>query len=62
MDEEGLMETANKSIFIGKPIELDEDEFFIDLKALKDAATAEEKDIRPFVKKIVTTYNYQQKD
>ena len=62
MDEEGLTETANKSIFIGKPIELDEDEFFVDLKALKDAATAEEKDIRPFVKKIVTTYNYQQKD
>lgn len=59
MDEEGLTETANKSIFIGKPIELDEDEFFVDLKVLKDAATAEADDIRPLVKKIVTTYDYK---
>ena len=59
MDEEGLTETANKSIFIGKPIDLNEDEFFIDLKLLKDAATAEAEDIRPLVKKIVKTYEYK---
>ena len=32
MDEEGMQDTANKLIHIGKPIELDEDEFFIQLK------------------------------
>ena len=59
MDEEGLTETANRSIFIGKPIEIDEDEFFVDLKNLKDAAISEKEDIRPLVKKIVTTYDYK---
>ena len=59
MDEEGLTETPNKSIYIGKPIDLDEDEFFKDLKELKDASLIENEDIRPYVKKIVSTYNYK---
>ena len=59
MDEEGLTETPNKSIYIGKPIDLDEDEFFKDLKELKDASLIENEDIRPYVKKIVNTYNYK---
>ncbi|MCR4788106.1 MAG: polysaccharide biosynthesis protein [Lachnospiraceae bacterium] len=60
MDEEGLTETANRSIFIGKPIELDEDEFFSELKVLKDAASVEDADIRALVKKIVPTYSYEE--
>ncbi|MCR4990820.1 MAG: polysaccharide biosynthesis protein [Lachnospiraceae bacterium] len=60
MDEEGLTETANRSIFIGRPIELNEDEFFSDLKELKDAAVREDVDIRPLVKKIVDTYTYSE--
>lgn len=60
MDEEGLTETANKSIYIGKPIELDEDEFFRQLKVLKDEASNESGDIRSIVKEIVKTYNYKE--
>ncbi len=61
MDEEGLTETANKSIFIGKPIEIDEDLFFKQLKRLKDESMNESADIRPLVNDIVPTYNYQKK-
>ena len=59
MDEEGLQDTANKLIHIGKPIELDEDEFFIQLKRLEDASKAEVEDIRPLVQQIVPTYVYK---
>ena len=59
MDEEGLTETKNKSIFIGKPINIDEDEFFTVLKELKEDTKNEAADIRPIVKKIVPTYNYK---
>lgn len=59
MDEEGLTATQNKSIFIGKPIEIDEDMFFKALKELKDATKNEASDIKPLVKSIVPTYNYQ---
>lgn len=59
MDEEGLTETKNKSIFIGKPIELDEDVFFKLLKELKDESKNESSDIRPLVQEIVPTYKYK---
>ena len=57
MDEEGMRETANKMIRIGKPIELDEPEFFAQLKELKDECQIESSDIRPLIKKIVPTYH-----
>ena len=57
MDEEGMKDTANKMIHIGKPIELDEHEFFVHLKALKDECQIESSDIRPLIKKIVPTYH-----
>ena len=38
MAEEGMKETANKLIYIGKPIELDEMRFFAQLKELKEAS------------------------
>ncbi len=59
MDEEGMKETANKLIHIGKPIELDEQEFFAQLKELKDESQIESSDIRPLIQKIVPTYHYQ---
>ena len=59
MDEEGMQDTANKLIHIGKPIELDEDEFFIQLKKLEDASRDEVEDIRPLVQQIVPTYVYK---
>lgn len=59
MDEEGMKETANKLIHIGRPIEVDEEEFFALLKELNDTSRIEDQDIRPIVKKLVPTYNYK---
>lgn len=60
MAEEGLTETANRLIHIGKPIEIDEMKFFVQLKELKDASKNESNDIRPLVKAIVPTYHYSE--
>ena len=57
MEEEGMKDTANRMIHIGKPIELDEHEFFTQLKELKDECQIENSDIRPLIKKIVPTYH-----
>ena len=59
MEEEGLQDTPNHMIHIGKPIELDEESFFEDLKELKEEAYEEVDDIRILVKKMVPTYNYK---
>lgn len=59
MDEEGLQDTANKMIHIGKPIEFDEMKFFGQLHALKEAANNEAEDVRQRVQEIVPTYNPQ---
>lgn len=59
MAEEGMKETANKLIHIGKPIEIDEMRFFAQLKELKEASKSEEEDIRELIKEIVPTYNYK---
>ena len=56
MDEEGLTKTANKLIYIGKPIQLDEEIFYEQLQALHDAAVDETKNIRKLVQEIVPTY------
>ena len=60
MEEEGMRDTANKMIHIGKPIELDEQEFFCQLKELKDECQVENSDIRPLIRKIVPTYHSQE--
>ena len=56
MDEEGLQDTANMMIHIGKPIELDEEKFFTLLKQMKEESKNESADIRHLVKEIVPTY------
>ena len=56
MEEEGLQETENKLIHIGKPIEIDEEQFFLQLKKLKEISQDEEEDIRMVIKEIVPTY------
>ena len=61
MAEEGLQETANKLIHIGKPIEFDEDEFFADLDMLYRSMYDETIDIRAIIQKIVPTYHYSSK-
>ena len=53
-----MKDTANKMIHIGRPIELDEHEFFAQLKALKDECQIESSDIRPLIQEIVPTYHY----
>lgn len=57
MNEEGLKETANKMIFIGRPIEFDEEVFRSQLVELEREAMDENSDIRAAVEKIVTTYH-----
>ncbi|MCR5223073.1 MAG: polysaccharide biosynthesis protein [Lachnospiraceae bacterium] len=58
MEEEGLQETANKLIHIGKPIEFNEEEFFEQLNELKEEAydEADQEEIRTWVKRLVPTY------
>lgn len=56
MSEEGLKETANKLIHIGRPIEMDYDEFSEQLKQLKLAAEDESDSIKELVSEIVPTY------
>lgn len=56
MDEEGMQETANKMIHIGKPIELDEEKFMKQLNKLKDYVVEEPDDIKKLVQEIVSTY------
>lgn len=59
MSEEGLKKTANKMIFIGKPIEFDEEKFRRQLDKLGEDAKSETADIRKDVKEIVPTYQYE---
>ena len=60
MDEEGMQDTENKLIHIGRPIELDETLFFKQLKGLEAASKSECADIRPLIKEIVPTYTYKE--
>ncbi|MBO4980351.1 MAG: polysaccharide biosynthesis protein [Lachnospiraceae bacterium] len=62
MNEEGLTKTANKMIYIGKPIEFDEERFLEQLKKLGEEAKSETADIRKAVKEIVPTYRYSEDD
>lgn len=60
MNEEGLQETANKMIYIGRPIEYDADVFEKQLERLRQASLDEESDIRRLVREIVPTYHYEE--
>ena len=56
MSEEGLQETPNKLIHIGKPIEFDEEKFREQLEILKKTADKDSDSIKQLVKEIVPTY------
>lgn len=60
MDEEGLQETENKLIHIGKPIDMDEEKFMHQLIKLREAADQDSDAIRSMVKEIVPTYQLKQ--
>ena len=57
MKEEGLQETDNKLIHIGKPIEFDKKNFFDNLEKLKNEAYAENGNIRDLLRSVVGTYH-----
>ena len=56
MDEEGMQDTENQLIHIGKPIDFDEKGFLQYLDEHYDAVTSEKLDVREFVKAVVPTY------
>ena len=56
MDEEGLQETENKLIHIGKPIEMDDELFKQQLARLEAAYKEETENMKEIVAEIVPTY------
>ena len=62
MAEEGMQDTANKLIHIGKPIKMDEEKFMGQLEYLKDYVVQEPEDIRRVVQEIVPTYTPGQRE
>ena len=59
MKEEGLQETANKLIHIGKPIEMDDELFKTQLARLDAAYRVESTEMKELVAEIVPTYHPQ---
>jgi FlaA1/EpsC-like NDP-sugar epimerase len=62
MDEEGLLETPNKLIHIGKPIEMDVEIFRNQLAELKTACEMDDQAIKEAVSRVVTTYKVDKKN
>ncbi len=62
MGEEGLQETENKKIHIGKPIEMDDDWFMEKLMELELACNSESGRIRELVSEVVPTYQYRSEE
>ncbi len=60
-EEEGLAKTENNLIFIGKPIEFDERQFFDQLIDLKKTAYDDDPDMKRVVKELVPSYQYSGK-
>ena len=56
MSEEGLLKTDNSLIYIGKPIEFDEEIFKQTIEEMKATMYSEEQDIKLLVKRLVPTY------
>ncbi len=61
MKEEGMQETANRMIHIGKPIEMDDELFKKQLQRLDEASRAEACNMKQIVAEIVPTYQCQEK-
>ena len=59
MEEEGMKETENHLIHIGKPIEMDDAWFREKLLALDNASRAESEKMKQIVAEIVPTYHYE---
>ena len=59
MKEEGLQSTDNHLIHIGRPIEMDDEQFIAELAELRRACEGEAGDIKEIVERIVPTYRPQ---
>ena len=59
MDEEGLQDTENELIHIGKPIEMDDEWFREKLAELDEASTNETDEMKAIVAEVVPTYQYK---
>ena len=59
MSEEGMLKTANKLIHIAKPIEMNEEKFFNDLKILYELCYDNSEHIRDAVVDMVDTYRFK---
>ena len=57
MDEEGLQKTKNELIYIGHPIEMDDEMFMEKLEILDNESKSECPDIKKIVKEVVPTYH-----
>ncbi len=57
MAEEGMQDTANRRIHIGKPIEFDEEKFLAQLQELSEYVVTEPDDIRAWISRIAPTYH-----
>lgn len=62
MKEEGMQDTANSLIHIGKPILIDEEQFLSQLEELDKYVKEEPDDIREIIAKIVNTYHYTKEE
>lgn len=60
IDDDNKKKTANKRIFIGQPIKINEAEFDEKMKELEKATFSEDENIRQVVKKLVPEYTIQQ--
>ena len=56
MNDEGLRSTDNELIFVGHPMDFDEDELMNELDKLREVMYDEDCDIRALVKRLVPTY------
>lgn len=61
MEEEGMQTTDNKLIFIGKPIEMNDEAFKAKLAKLDDESKEDDENIRQYVMDIVPTYRPENK-
>ena len=61
MQEEGMQDTDNKLIHIGRPIEMDDELFCRQLERLERACAEESPDIRELVAQMVPTYKRPEK-
>lgn len=56
MSEEGMQKTDNDRIYIGNPLEIDDELFLSQIEALRVACTLDTTDIRKMIKDIVPSY------